>query len=80
MTDNEKKKKHLKYTMQLRLYIEVPLLETTTYILAYYNTFRLVAQMHKDPMLPNVITLCLKALRLHAYDTTVDHASTMMRP
>jgi hypothetical protein len=25
--------------MQLRLYIEVPLLETTTYILTYYNTF-----------------------------------------
>jgi hypothetical protein len=29
--------------MQLRLYLEVPLLETTTYTLTYYNTFDSVA-------------------------------------
>jgi len=35
----------------------------------YNNTFMLVAQMQRDLTLPTVITLCLRALRLHVYDT-----------
>jgi hypothetical protein len=53
-----------------------PTLEAFTYRLIYNNTFMLVAQMHRDPTVPIVITMCLRALRLHDYGTIVDHAST----
>jgi hypothetical protein len=53
-------------------------MEATTYKPTYNNTFMLVAQVHIGLTLLTVITLCLRALQLHAEHIAV-HAVTRVR-